>query len=68
MHLSHLSICPCRPCAGDSERKIQKASSGTGADTVCLDLEDAVAANRKQAARDIVTQALACELAAALDM
>jgi citrate lyase beta subunit len=41
---------------GDSERKICK-SAGLGADVTCLDLEDAVAANRKAEARDIATKA-----------
>ena len=49
---------PCLPAcspAGDSEKKICKAAN-LGADVICLDLEDAVAANRKDAARDIVSK------------
>lgn len=42
---------------GDSERKICKAA-GLGADVTCLDLEDAVAANRKADARGVVAQVL----------
>ncbi len=42
---------------GDDERKVRKAA-GLGADCVCLDLEDGVAAGRKQAAREMVAQAL----------
>lgn len=40
---------------GDSESKIKKAA-GLGVDVVCLDIEDAVAANRKHAARETVVQ------------
>jgi hypothetical protein len=36
---------------GDSRRKIEKAVT-LGADVICLDLEDGVALNQKQAARD----------------
>ncbi|GAB4820953.1 hypothetical protein N2152v2_007999 [Parachlorella kessleri] len=45
--------------AGDSERKVKKGAEATGADCVCLDLEDAVAHSRKPAARDTVATALA---------
>jgi hypothetical protein len=41
---------------GDSDRKICKAA-GLGADVACLDLEDAVAASRKPAARDVAVKA-----------
>ncbi len=43
---------------GDSERKIEK-SAGSGADAIVLDLEDSVAPSRKEAARAIVSEALA---------
>jgi citrate lyase beta subunit len=42
---------------GDSRRKIEKAAA-IGADVVCLDLEDGVALNQKQAARDSIREAL----------
>lgn len=42
---------------GDSRRKIEKAVT-LGADCVCLDLEDGVALNQKQAARLTVAEAL----------
>lgn len=42
---------------GDDWRKLQKAAT-LGADCVCLDLEDGVAQNRKQAARETVVEAL----------
>ena len=42
---------------GDDLHKIQKAIS-FGVDCVCMDLEDGVAANRKEAARFTVHQAL----------
>lgn len=42
---------------GDDLRKIQKAAA-LGADSVCLDLEDGVALNRKQAARETIAEAL----------
>ena len=42
---------------GDSRRKIEKALT-LGADCVCLDLEDGVAVNQKQAARDSIREAL----------
>ncbi len=42
---------------GDSRRKIEKAA-GLGADCVCLDLEDGVALNQKQAARLSIRQSL----------
>jgi len=42
---------------GDSRRKIEKAVT-LGADCVCLDLEDGVALNQKQAARDAIAKAL----------
>jgi citrate lyase subunit beta/citryl-CoA lyase len=43
---------------GDSERKIEKALSGA-ADVLIFDLEDSVAPDRKQAAREIVAACLA---------
>ena len=42
---------------GDSRRKIDKALT-LGADCVCLDLEDGVALNQKQVARDSIRYAL----------
>ncbi len=42
---------------GNERRKIDKAT-GLGADSVCLDLEDGVAMNRKVEARQIVAAAL----------
>ncbi len=42
---------------GDDERKINKALT-LGADSVCLDIEDGVAFNRKTAARETIVQAL----------
>lgn len=42
---------------GDGERKLEKAASA-GADVVIIDLEDAVAADRKAAAREITAVAL----------
>ncbi len=42
---------------GDSERKLEKAASA-GADIVIIDLEDAVAIDRKAAAREITAAAL----------
>lgn len=42
---------------GDSGRKIEKAVT-LGADVVCLDMEDGVAVNQKQAARDSIREAL----------
>lgn len=42
---------------GDDRRKIEKAAA-LGADCVCLDLEDGVAASRKVEARTVVTQAM----------
>ena len=42
---------------GDDERKINKAVN-LGADSVCLDIEDGVAINRKEAARETIAQAL----------
>jgi citrate lyase beta subunit len=42
---------------GDDLHKIEKAA-GLGADCVCLDIEDGVAANRKADARDTIAQAL----------
>ncbi|MEW6179375.1 MAG: CoA ester lyase [Chloroflexota bacterium] len=41
----------------DDERKIQKAA-GLGVDSVCLDIEDGVAFNRKSAARENIARAL----------
>lgn len=43
---------------GDSRRKIEKAA-GLDVDSVCLDLEDGVAASQKAAARETVRRALA---------
>jgi citrate lyase beta subunit len=43
---------------GDSQRKIEKALS-LNVDSVCMDLEDGVAAGQKEAARGTVRQALA---------
>lgn len=43
---------------GDSRRKIEKAA-GLDVDSVCLDLEDGVAASQKAAAREMVRRALA---------
>ena len=42
---------------GDNLEKIQQAAA-SGVDSICLDLEDSVAVNRKQEAREVVTQAL----------
>jgi len=42
---------------GDSRRKIEKALT-LGADCVCLDMEDGVALNQKQAARESIREAL----------
>lgn len=42
---------------GDDMHKIQKAIT-LGVDCICMDLEDGVAANRKQAARETITAAL----------
>lgn len=42
---------------GDDLHKIQKAA-GLPVDSVCLDLEDGVAQNRKDAAREVIRQAL----------
>jgi citrate lyase beta subunit len=42
---------------GDSQRKIEKALT-LNADSICMDLEDGVAAGQKAAARGIVRQAL----------
>jgi citrate lyase beta subunit len=42
---------------GDSRRKIEKAST-LNVDSICMDLEDGVAADRKAAARDTIRQAL----------
>jgi citrate lyase beta subunit len=42
---------------GDSRRKIEKALT-LGADCVCLDMEDGVALNQKQAARESILDAL----------
>ncbi|MFK7887987.1 MAG: CoA ester lyase [Gammaproteobacteria bacterium] len=52
MHRSWLFV------PGDSERKLEK-SLGVGADAIILDLEDAVAPARKDAARRIVAEFLA---------
>ena len=42
---------------GDNLEKIQRAAA-TGVDSICLDLEDSVAVNRKQEAREVVAHAL----------
>jgi citrate lyase beta subunit len=42
---------------GDDWHKLEKAA-GLGADCVCLDLEDGVALNRKEAAREVIARAL----------
>jgi citrate lyase beta subunit len=42
---------------GDDRRKIEKAV-GLGVDSICMDLEDGVALNRKQDARDMIRAAL----------
>jgi len=42
---------------GDDMHKIRKAA-GLGVDCVCMDLEDGVALNRKEAARSTIRQAL----------
>ena len=42
---------------GDDLRKIRKATT-LDVDCVCLDMEDGVAANRKQEARDTIASAL----------
>jgi len=47
----------CLTVPGDDERKLAKAA-GIAADEVILDLEDAVAAARKDAARELVARAL----------
>jgi citrate lyase beta subunit len=43
---------------GDSRRKIEKALT-LGVDSICMDLEDGVAENKKAAARGTIAQALA---------
>jgi citrate lyase beta subunit len=45
---------------GDSRRKIEKGA-GSGVDSIIMDLEDAIALNNKDAARESVAQAL-CEV------
>lgn len=42
---------------GDDLKKIQKATT-LGVDCICMDMEDGVALNRKQAARETIAQAL----------
>lgn len=42
---------------GDDMHKVEKASK-LGADCVCLDIEDGVALNRKEEARNVIVQAL----------
>ena len=42
---------------GDDLHKIQKAIT-LGVDTICMDIEDGVALNRKQVARDTIVDAL----------
>ena len=42
---------------GDDLRKLQKAAT-LGADSVCMDIEDGVAINRKAAARETIAEAL----------
>ena len=47
----------CLTVPGDDERKLAKAAA-LAADEVILDLEDAVAADRKDGARETVARAL----------
>ena len=42
---------------GDDRRKIQKATT-LGVDSICMDLEDGVAANKKAEARAVIAQAM----------
>jgi len=42
---------------GDDRRKIQKATT-LGVDSICMDLEDGVAANKKAEARSVIAQAM----------
>ena len=42
---------------GDDRHKIEKAI-GLGVDCICMDIEDGVALNRKQAAREMIRAAL----------
>jgi citrate lyase beta subunit len=42
---------------GDDRRKIEKATT-LGVDSICMDMEDGVAANKKAAARSVVAQAM----------
>ncbi len=43
---------------GDAKNKIEKAALSLNADSVCMDLEDGVAADRKEKARQVVAHAL----------
>jgi citrate lyase subunit beta/citryl-CoA lyase len=49
----------CLSVPGSSERKLAKAAAGMGADEIVIDLEDAVAASVKEAARAATVAALA---------
>ncbi|RIK32409.1 MAG: CoA ester lyase [Anaerolineae bacterium] len=42
---------------GDDRRKIQKAAT-LGVDSICMDMEDGVAANKKAEAREVIAQAM----------
>jgi citrate lyase beta subunit len=42
---------------GDDRRKIEKATT-LGVDSICMDMEDGVAANKKAEAREIIAQAM----------
>src|SRR5690606_35964411 len=42
---------------GDDRRKIQKAAT-LGVDSICMDMEDGVAANKKTEAREVIAQAM----------
>ena len=42
---------------GDDRRKIQKATT-LGVDSICMDMEDGVAANKKAEAREVIAGAM----------
>ena len=42
---------------GDDRRKIEKATT-LGVDSICMDMEDGVAANKKAEARAVIAQAM----------
>jgi len=42
---------------GDDRRKIEKATT-LGVDSICMDMEDGVAANKKYEARAVIAQAM----------